>query len=628
MSKKEIALSYLERGLSVIPVWSPEMVKRRKPKNFRVDLQKKLEQNERAENPLLKEDVIKELVINYCKKPDLITWKEYQTRLPTEDEVSAWFTANPDANVAIVTGKVSNLVVFDLDSDDAIDYAEDEGGFPDTTKVKSGKGYHYYMKYPEFEVGSSVNKNLDIDIRANGGYIVAPPSIHGSGHMYEWQDGYSIFDIDPADCTPWMLDYLETIAKDNTPVKTKKKSSDKKDPKGVAIKTNTKDEYADILKNGCMEGERNDTATRLIGHYFKMKIPEGELWELIKIWNQKNTPPIDKSELWKIFNSVKNLESKNKEKEIKIDSLLDTPQNIVSEYDQNYVRIPFAGGNLSSLEKHMNGGLIGGRFYILGGIPSSGKTALVNNLTDNICLNGTPVLVFSYDDGRSELRYRTFTRFTSYSIEEFNKNTIPKDDVSKLCQDQNIKEILNLKYVAQEMVNIEKWDNLIEQIKKKHNKPPVIMVDYLRKLRTDDKSSDERLRVDSILSNLTDLAKKYNMPILAISELARDSYKSGQRLSMASFKESGNIEYEASWLGILAAVEENSSGYKVKENWEKIIEQDGNVDLIIFKTKRGTGMTGRVPLKIDKENMTVTDRKDQTHDTIRMVQSARKSIFD
>jgi len=178
------------------------------------------------------------------------------------------------------------------------------------------------------------------------------------------------------------------------------------------------------------------------------------------------------------------------------------------------------------------------------------------------------------------------------------------------------------------MVNIEKWDNLINQIQKKHNKPPVIMIDYLRKLRTDDKSSDERLRVDSILSNLTDLAKKYNVPIIAISELARDSYKSGKRLSMASFKESGNIEYEGSWLGILAAVEENSEGYNVKENWEKVIEQDGNVDLIVFKTKRGTGMIGKVPLKIDKKNMTVTDRKDKTYDTIRMVKSARKSIYD
>ena len=50
---------------------------------------------------------------------------------------------------------------------------------------------------------------------------------------------------------------------------------------------------------------------------------------------------------------------------------------------------------------------------------------------------------------------------------------------------------------------------------------------------------------------------------------------------MTSYKESGNIEYEASWLGILAAVEDD--GYTLKNDWERIINHDGNVDLIVFK---------------------------------------------
>ena len=136
------------------------------------------------------------------------------------------------------------------------------------------------------------------------------------------------------------------------------------------------------------------------------------------------------------------------------------------------------------------------------------------------------------------------------------------------------------------------------------------MVDYLRKLRTENSRGDERLRVDDILSKLTELAKKYNTPVMVISELARDSYKSGQRLSMASFKESGSIEYEASWLGILAAVEDEDGVFKLKDDWEKIIEQDGNIDLIVFKAKRGTGVTGKIPLKTDKDKMTVKDRTD------------------
>ena len=162
------------------------------------------------------------------------------------------------------------------------------------------------------------------------------------------------------------------------------------------------------------------------------------------------------------------------------------------------------------------------------------------------------------------------------------------------------------------MISIEKWEGYIEKVKQEHKKAPVILIDYLRKLGSEQKISDERLRVDDIILKLTDLGKKHNIPVVAISELARDSYKSGQRLSMASFKESGTIEYEASWLGILAAVEETKEGYNLKHNWERIIDQDGNVDLIVFKCKRGTGMTGKIPLKVDKEKMTVKDRKDHS----------------
>ena len=151
------------------------------------------------------------------------------------------------------------------------------------------------------------------------------------------------------------------------------------------------------------------------------------------------------------------------------------------------------------------------------------------------------------------------------------------------------------------MVPVEDWGDLIQRIKAKSGRSPVILIDYLRKLKIKQKHhQDERLRIDAIVSQLTSLAKAHNIPIVAISELARDSYKAGQRLSMASFKESGMIEYEASWFGILAPVEEKDGGYEVKGDWESIVNSNGDMDLIIFKAKRGTGFTGKVPLKSTK----------------------------
>lgn len=632
MSNLDTALSYLEKGFSIIPIYSPKMIKEKQKRltSFNGELKREIQKNEQRENPLSENQIIEQVLTRWCKRPCISDWKAYQDRLPTKEEVTHWFTLNPLANIAIITGAISGIVVFDLDSRHAIEYADEQGGFPDTVKVKTRKGYHLYMRHPGIDIRNTVNKNLDIDIRADGGYVAAPPSQHGSGHYYEWEEGFSIFQIDPAPCTPWMKEYLDDICKTEAFEK-KKNAGFVHDTKGTIgvdesvvqaaanskthkpeMQESKKDEYLDLLQHGCKHGERNHSATRLSGHLLKTGMKETEIWEILQIWNRdKVKPPLDVDELKKTFESVKALEKKTQTAptqapKVNVDSFLDDINRAVSDYQQHYVRVPFANSNLANLENNMNGGFAGGRFYLFGGIPSSGKTVLLNNIADNICLNGYPVLFFSYDDGRAELRYRTLSRFSSQSIEDFNLRTVP--DIRSIWQVPNIQHIVDKKYVVQQLITIEKWNELIAQIKQKHGKAPVIIIDYLRKLRTEKYTGDERLRVDDILSKLTEIAKTHNIPVIAISELARDSYKSGQRLSMASFKESGTIEYEASWLGILGAVEEKDGEFEVKEDWDSIIEHDGNVDLIIFKAKRGTGATGRVPLKVDRKFMMVSDR--------------------
>ena len=159
------------------------------------------------------------------------------------------------------------------------------------------------------------------------------------------------------------------------------------------------------------------------------------------------------------------------------------------------------------MESKMNGGLIGGRTYVLGGIPSSGKTVLINNIADNICLNGHPVLFFSYDDGRTELRYRTYCRFSGFDIEDFNNCRLSKSDVETICRNDSVSSISKIKYVVQHTIKLEDWPQLIDKIYARHQKAPVIMIDYLRKVKTESNRLDERLRVDEILSTLTDMAK-------------------------------------------------------------------------------------------------------------------------
>ncbi|MGA2160506.1 MAG: bifunctional DNA primase/polymerase, partial [Dehalococcoidia bacterium] len=103
-----------------------------------------------------------------------------------------------------------------------------------------------------------------MDIRGGGGYVVAPPSVHGSGRNYSWEKGYSISEIDPAPCTPWMVDYLKDLAAPKE--KLAKEVPVPRDEKSPEETKNAKS-YIEIIQKGCPKGKRDDTATRLIGHW-------------------------------------------------------------------------------------------------------------------------------------------------------------------------------------------------------------------------------------------------------------------------------------------------------------------------------------------------------------------------
>ena len=138
-------------------------------------------------------------------KTPTIDWKPYQEKQTSFKEIEAWMWPN----IGIITGQISGIIAFDVDGPEAEDFVKKQGGFPVTPQSKTSKGCHYILKYPDFKVSNSANKKLLLDVRGDGGYIVVPPSIHPSGHRYQWVDGLSPFDIDPAPLSPWMVQYIK-----------------------------------------------------------------------------------------------------------------------------------------------------------------------------------------------------------------------------------------------------------------------------------------------------------------------------------------------------------------------------------------------------------------------------------
>lgn len=123
------------------------------------------------------------------KKPK-IKWQEHQTRKATVEEITEWWTKWPKANVGIVTGDISNLCVVDHDQyKPEYDEAVALEYFPDSLVTPCARsprgGTHQYFTCPPGLVGNT-GIVPGIDLRANGNFIVAPPSANGTGQPYEW----------------------------------------------------------------------------------------------------------------------------------------------------------------------------------------------------------------------------------------------------------------------------------------------------------------------------------------------------------------------------------------------------------------------------------------------------------
>ncbi|MDI7267749.1 MAG: bifunctional DNA primase/polymerase, partial [Myxococcota bacterium] len=123
-------------------------------------------------------------------KTPLIPWTEFQRRRATEAEVRVWAMRWPDMNIGIVTGAVSGLLVVDVD--DAVAVAEVNalapcGAYIPTASTPRG-GRHFYFALP---AGAPLRNavgvgGMKLDLRAEGGYVVAPPSVGANGSGYEW----------------------------------------------------------------------------------------------------------------------------------------------------------------------------------------------------------------------------------------------------------------------------------------------------------------------------------------------------------------------------------------------------------------------------------------------------------
>lgn len=131
------------------------------------------------------------------------------------DWLESIFRAFPNSNLGIATGRISGILLLDLDTQEAIDLARKQG-LPKTWAFRTGKGEQYAFRYPkigeDYRIQNAVQLAPGMDIRSDGGYSVVPESTHYTGKIYTWIHPPETTEL--VDVPKWLMDKL--IVKDTT----------------------------------------------------------------------------------------------------------------------------------------------------------------------------------------------------------------------------------------------------------------------------------------------------------------------------------------------------------------------------------------------------------------------------
>ena len=205
-----------------------------------------------------------------------------------EARINWWWGKWPDANVGIAAGVVSGVVVLDVDprngGDASLEQLEQlHGPLPDTWRVATGGGgSHYYFHYPT-DVASVRNTHQaeglpGVEVKSDGLYVVAPPSLHESGLRYEWDANRHPLSADPPE---WII---------SPPV-------DPLQSTGDGRQRPTARDLDNIQEQGAARGERDNAAIRVVGRMVALgEVNPNVLEESLLKWNQLNHPPIGEAD--------------------------------------------------------------------------------------------------------------------------------------------------------------------------------------------------------------------------------------------------------------------------------------------------------------------------------------------
>lgn len=248
------------------------------------------------------------------------------------------------------------------------------------------------------------------------------------------------------------------------------------------------------------------------------------------------------------------------------------------------------------------GGFFPGELTVIGARPAVGKSAFAMNIAHAAAIQGFSVGILSREMTGVQYGTRLISRVSDVSGTALRKARFSEDEWADVSDAMSEIAKLNISF----LFNVKTVEDLRRNVQQRHEKGmlDLLIVDYLQLMDTSSDYKADYLRVAKISKALKDIAVDYNMPVIALAQVNRNT--DGKMPDLKDLKDSGSIEQDADGVIFLHKPEsdkDDSIPARDKGIWINYFNNPELEYIIVKVAKQRQGMTGNTSLEFDKSHM-------------------------
>lgn len=468
------------------------------------------------------------------------------------EQVRAWWAAEPQANIGLVPGP-SGFVVLDVDGPEGEQAAIRLGLYAEPTLAattgRADGGRHLYFRHPG---GVIPNGKLapKLDIRADAGYVVAPPSIHPTGTPYRWEGK--------------LADLLDLPADLVAPVR---------GASFVPAPASGQRPASALVFAGTGEGGRNDALTRYAARLLSRALPLDEITVLLLAVNAEHcTPPLSEDEVRAIVASMAKTHARRTGEPV-VQSAAPAPVEAEPEQTPDALAAVQTQGALALLSRdtaqavrwnwpdvhQLVGPMYPGDLIVVGALSGSGKTTLMRNQADAWEQAGVSVLYLPLEVDAEVMRLQWAAQRCGFPLPAVMRNEwhrLPegaREELAGALDDLSTSRCLH--FVPDRRVTVGSLARWIAW-GREHVHARLVVIDHFHRMSFGQGGDGYRIAVTEAARHLKDTAREHGVTIVATAQLNRttDPLDPFRPPTPARIKESAGLMEEADVLLMLSRV--------------------------------------------------------------------------